>query len=292
MFEFDYETDSRVSGGSIRTATVQAVAADGLRAQVAAEADPGESIWAEIAIPAATVPGIGSRVLVATEQTGESFVIGILGRAPVPERRLELAGGASVRVEDDGAVERLRLFSADDRLLLEYDTATGRLALNAPSGDLTLTSAEGDIVLDAARAVRVSGHSVEATARSHVHLGASGGAARSLLRLDPATLRMASPHLGVTSRSGTVHLEECRYRSGRTAARVDHLQVVADRIERVVGQLHETVERAYTRVKELLEVRARRVRTLVQRSWQVSAKRAFLRSKDEFKVKGETIHLG
>jgi hypothetical protein len=221
-------------------------------------ADEPPSAEAQVTLTAGAPPESGDRVLVAWSPD-EAFVVGVLARgAPAAgARTMHLSDGAAVRVSGHGASERVQLVASDRALLMEYEPALGRLRLNAPAGNLELASPAGDIVLQAAGAVRLAG----------------------------ATL-------AVTAGQARLHLERSSFIGHEVEARVGAVRLVAGRIERVVDQIHEQANRVYQTVRETLQLRAGRVRSVVAGTYYMKARRTTMKVDDDFKVKGERIHLG
>lgn len=299
MLTTDAEALSTAPGTFIKTATVVADPDEAGFVRVRPEEASGEpELRAQVAVAAGHPPAPGDRALITFSDADEAFLIGLIPRrAPHASRSREeipLSDGSSLRLSGTAPVERLTLLSPDRRPLLEYDAANGRVTLNAPTGDLELVSREGDIVLDASRSVRLRGQAVEATGRSRVGLGIEDGSGKavSLVSLDPSTTRIAGPVLTVGARRANLHLEEAVYTGKRLSATIGSLTAVIRRLERIVEEVHERANRVYTTVRELLEVRAERIRTLVKSSYRLRTKRAFLKSDEDFKVKGDQIHLG
>lgn len=215
-----------------------------------------EAYEAELAVPAPAPLEPGRRVLVTLADDGKAYVTGILDqRLPGVGAR---AGGTASVVEDE-AGERIEVRDEADELVFRYDPTTGSARLRVPRGGLSVAAPEGDLTLAAGGTVRLHGESVELAARSRVRLTVHDLAARALSSI----------------------------RLGRRTTRIS-----AERIETVADRLTERVGSAYRHVKELLQTRAGRVRTLVSGTWRARSKRADLKSEENFKVDGRRIHLG
>ena len=225
---------------------------------------PHPGVEAELALSAGAAPEPGDRVLVAWSPQ-ECFVIGVLARnghpatasLPAAARDIRLSDGTSVRVGGSGAGERVQFISPDEQLVMEYEPALGRLRLNAPSGNLELASAMGDIVLHAAGAVRLAGSA-----------------------------------LTVTAKRARLNVEQSTWVGDRLVARVGAVHLVARRVERVVDEIHEQANRVYRTVRDTLQLRAGRVRAVVDGTYYMKARRTFMKADDDFKVKSDKIHLG
>lgn len=245
-------------GAGFCRAVVEEVSPSDGSARVRLDRDDRPEVDATLALSGGSRPAGGDRVLVA-HGTDESFVIAVLERAsgdPAPTCH-RLTDGSTVRVEGEGAEERMRLRSPRDELLVEYDPGAGRLRLNAAAGDLELCSAAGDIVLNA------------------------GG-----------TLRLAGSAIAVSSRRARLDVERTDVTGDEVRVRLGTLRLVVRRIERVADRVYETADRVFRTVRETLQLRAGRVRSIVRATYHLKARKAFLKSDEDFKVKGDQIHLG
>lgn len=67
---------------------------------------------------------------------------------------------------------------------------------------------------------------------------------------------------------------------------------IADRVETLAGSIVEKARNAYRTVERLSQLTTGRMRTLVDETYHLKSKRAFLKSEEDFKIKGDKIHLG
>ena len=80
--------------------------------------------------------------------------------------------------------------------------------------------------------------------------------------------------------------------SKRLNAKVGYARLVFDRLETFADTLVEQAKNVYRTVAELTQLRTGRLRTLVDETYQCKANKVFMKSEDDFKIKGEKIHLG
>jgi hypothetical protein len=80
--------------------------------------------------------------------------------------------------------------------------------------------------------------------------------------------------------------------SQRLNAKVSYAKFVFDRLETFADTVVEQAKNVYRTVAQLTQLRSGRMRTLVDETYQFKANKAFLKSEDDFKIKGEKIHLG
>lgn len=80
--------------------------------------------------------------------------------------------------------------------------------------------------------------------------------------------------------------------SQRLNAKVTYAKFVFQRLETFTDTLIEQAKNVYRSVAQLTQLRTGRMRTFVDETYQFKANKAFLKSEDDFKIKGEKIHLG
>ena len=152
----------------------------------------------------------------------------------------------------DDAIE---LRDGRGRLMVRY--ADGHAEIHAPSGDLTL-AAPGRVVLRSGSDVKID----------------------------------AARNLDVEAQSGEVKLGTAKLVARQVATSattmVHHVERYQLKAERVVEQARE----AFRDVREVLQMRVGRMRTLVREDHTLHAKRNVMVSKEETKVDGERILLG
>jgi hypothetical protein len=80
--------------------------------------------------------------------------------------------------------------------------------------------------------------------------------------------------------------------STKLNANAGYARFVFGRLETAMDTLVEQAKNVYRTVKQLTQLRTGRLRTLVDETYQFKADKVFMKSEDDFKVKGEKIHLG
>jgi hypothetical protein len=183
-------------------------------------------------------------------------------------QEIALADGATVKVHD-GAVAEVR--DACDRLLVRYEN--GRAEIAAPAGDLVLSAPGGRVVVRAASDVVIE-------------------AERDLLQ-------RAGQRAGVEARklhvkSGEAHLETAQ--ATVVAERIlTTARVLAHNVERfevTATRLLEKTRETYREAADLLQTRAGRLRTLVEDTYSLHARRTTIVSKEETSIDGKKVLLG
>lgn len=78
----------------------------------------------------------------------------------------------------------------------------------------------------------------------------------------------------------------------RLDVKTTHTKWIVERLETLAETIVETAKNAYRTVEQLAQLRTGRMRTLVDETYQFKSKNAFLKAEEDFKIKGEQIHLG
>lgn len=92
----------------------------------------------------------------------------------------------------------------------------------------------------------------------------------------------------ISAPKGAVHLDAAK---GVTLS-APAVEIRAEAIEMEATTLTQRIESAFQWVKDLLQIRAGRLRSVVEGSAHQMAERTFIRSEKETKVDGEKIYLG
>lgn len=251
----------------------------------------GDEADAELAMVEAPELLVGDRVLV-TASGDHAWVIGVLGES---RRRIRARTGASAEIVRTGeGQDRIRVLDEDDSILFEYNPEQNRGELRMPRGDLDITAPGGNLTLGAGGSVRLCGESVDMMATSALRMGVRDLASGELntIRLGQQGTRIDTRRTTLATGDIDVQMSRTRVRGDSVSSRVGVVRTTADRIETVAETVTQEIGSLYQNVRELLQTRAGRLRTLVKGVWQTRSRRADLKSKETFRVDGERIHLG
>lgn len=236
-------------------------------------------------------PGVGDEVLVALDERGAAYVIGVLRALRLVHDGAGVAtrDGSTATVEEEDGHEVLRVRGAGGRLLFEHRPQERRSVVHAPEGDLCLRADAGDLTLQAARAVRVEAPEIRVDAGRRARVSTPDGE----LDLDGPDARL---------RAGTIDARAARARLRADHARLSarRLLTVADRVKHVATEVLEThagrlVERAresYRDVEELSQTRAGRLKLVAERTLSVLGLDTRIKARRDVKVLGDKIYLG
>lgn len=258
--------------------------------QIAGQSDP---LPARSALSNTATLRVNDEVLVAGEDPNHLYIIGVIrtaspsGHRPV---KVEIDRGAHAIVKE----KQLSVFSDQGELIFEYMPSKGRsrvwvesgsLKVDAPSGDLSLSS--GSALCLQAEDVQIKGHS-----SVNIEVKKPNGFAGSAVSLQNQRLQMNAPELRAAAQRGHWHIQDTRYIGKTGIVCMGHLQLFTDKLETLAQSVVEKAKDIFRTVTHLYQVRAKRKRSSVETTYHVKAKDMFFKSDEDFKVRGDQIHLG
>lgn len=187
-----------------------------------------------------------------------------------PTAEIRSSDGSRAVLRRDSGAEVLETRDARGRLVFEFHPATGRAVVHIP-GSLEVQS-EGEI--------RFRGRSIALEAERNVAITSEGAA----IRLDHA--------LAIEAGQTRIDSGEIALHAGLVQAETREVRFQAERLEQTIGRALLTARELLQRVHGLVHTRAGRVRTQTRADFTLQAKTANLVAGGEFRVQGETIHLG
>jgi hypothetical protein len=257
------------------------------------------SVWAERAMPFDCELGWGDCVLVAGSESEDLYVIGVLGSpkpaplsTPEPTRELALSNGMRAESPDG---ESLSVYAPDGRVLFRHDGASGSSRIDLPGGDVEFVAPSGSIDFVAAEKIRfTSREAIELSSLAGVRIAAHDALKKvtSLLSVTPRKVGIGSEDLDVQARKAEFSIDEASYRGQRLSATLQQIKSVVKRSESVAETLIEKAKNSYRSVEALSQLSAGRVRSVINGTYELKSKNAFLKSDEDFKIDGEKIHLG
>ena len=264
---------------------------DGTRMRLLLEGYPLEGdLWARNAVPDPNPFQPGDMVLVVGEELEDLYVIGVLTRgnpSGAIENKIALSKGAQAKTEGPPGEQCLKVFSPNNELIFQYDEKSGSTRVNMETGDIEFITKNGNITFAANKEIMFRGRTIGITGAKGICLGIMDtlGKLRSTLTLQPQGMKIDSSEVDIDAERGEVHIEETKYTGKRFLGKVDRLESIAGSVIAKAVNIYQTVE-------ELSQMKAGRVRTLVDKTFHLKSKKAFVKAEEDFKIKGEKIHLG
>lgn len=199
---------------------------------------------------------------------------------------LDLGHGARAVVSED---HELSVYAPDGQLVFEYDPATGRQRVVAPAGRLEIVSAR-DVTLRSGNEISLEARRV--TLRGSEAVALRCGRGRTGMELSRREMRLASDRLLVAAEKTEVTSGETTLAGNRIEGAFERARLVAGRVESVARTVIEKAGNVYRSVENLAQLRAGRVRTLVEGSHVCRARKATLYAQEDVRVQADKIHLG
>ncbi|MDX1692253.1 MAG: DUF3540 domain-containing protein [Ketobacteraceae bacterium] len=206
-------------------------------------------------------------------------------------------GGASAALSADSE-HCIQVFDEKQQLIFEYDAQAGVTRLSIPEGDLELATRQGSIRLKAADEVSLEGRDVNVLATESIGLRVIDLGKQllkpvgSTLRLLPHQLRAAAQNLEVGADDANLSVSRLQYRGEELHAVVTRALGVFEKVETRAKSLWQTTDNLVSKVREAAQLRAGRVNQLVDGTIQVKSEKAIHKTRKDFKVQAERIHLG
>ncbi len=219
-------------------------------------------VWAAPAMPHSYQFKWGDTVLAAGDNDN-FYIIGILGGSA--KDRLTLTSGARAEVAESPEEEKLKVFSKEGGLIFEYDAKTGKSRVDIPVGDLEVVTKDGNIDFISEKDIRF---------------------------FSKNSIDLKSRKMGMTADRGEIHLEDTQYTGKTVAGRIDTVKLVMKRCETIAETMIEKAKNVYRTVEKLSQLKTGRLRTMVKETSQFKSRKAFFKADEDFKIKGDKIHLG
>lgn len=248
-------------------------------------------VEAQKAIPGQLYPG--DRVLVLSEDSDHTYIIGILEQKTVAGAevdRLALDGGTyAVRDRDS-----VKVFSRKRELLFEYDEKECKTRINLDSGDLEFVTRNGNINFVAGRDILLNGHAVGITSRNGIVMGIMDklGKLKSAFTIKENDLHLQSQLVSVEAEKGDLHINESAIRGKRISVQMDSASLTINRLETTAQTIISKAKNMYHMIEQLSQLKTGRMRTIVENTFHFKSKKAMLKSDEDFKIRAEKIHLG
>jgi len=252
-----------------------------------------------IAVPFAGSLKVGDEVLAMGDVFSDMYVIGVLTSKNSHMKKLKLeklkvSNGAYAMVDETLDSPALKLFSKRNELLIEYDPESEKVRINVDSGDLEFLTRNGDIIFDSANNIQLKGQNIELAGQSGIRLGVIDtlGQIASSFILRPCKTSLSSSKLTITARQGEIQLKELRFVSSKFLGKIKDSQLIVDKLSTIANSINETAKNVYKTVEQLTQLKTGRMRTLVESTFHLKAKKTYMKSQEDFKVKADKIHLG
>lgn len=213
------------------------------------------------------------------------------------ESSVKTSQGASAMLSDTSP-DTLQVFDAKNQLIFEYDASAGVTRMVVPEGDLELATQSGSIRLKAADEVAIESKDVNVVATESLALKVIDISKQllrpvgSTLSLLPHKAKMAAQSMEVGADDAKVSATRMTYRGEELSAVVERAASMFDKVETKAKSIWQTSDNLVTKVKDAVQMRAGRINQQVEGTIQTKSEKAVHKTKKDFKVQAERIHLG
>ena len=276
----------------IRTARVICAATDRIYRVRFEDQGQGQEMRAHMAMPVCSSLENGERVLVACQNTVMAYIIGVLDPGP---QAIRASQGAGARVQGEGLDQRIVVHDEHEQPIFEYRPASGCSVIKALRGDLQLAAPNGCIDLKAGRGVRLHTEGdVAVTSDQSVRITVAGSPDLSdqELRLDRDGIHMGVHEMDVIAGQGRIRIARAVYHGKQLQSSVDRARMIYGKLEISAQRIWERSGQVLRSVRNLCQIQAGRLRTLVQGAHHVQCERSTLIAKKDVRIDGEKINLG
>ncbi len=239
----------------------------------------------------------GDEVLTMADDSGETYIVGVLAcrkQAKRPDAKIRLADGAVAHIDRTSANQSLKLYSRKNELLIDYQSQTGTVRVNAASGNLEFSANHGSIAFHSAKTIHIDGNHVAVNARAGLQLGVQHPqeTAGPTIAMQTKKMHLTAPVFDLTAQRAQLFLKETRIAGKKLLGRIGNVQFISRKIESVADTVLARAKNVYRTISELSQLKAGRQRTIIENTSHTKAQKTILKSVTDFKVKAEKIHLG
>lgn len=96
----------------------------------------------------------------------------------------------------------------------------------------------------------------------------------------------------MSAERGNIQIAEAALTGSRFLANFREGKLIVNRFESAFQTLTEKARNAFRTVEQLTQLRAARIRTLVESTYFFRARKAFIKSEEDYKIRAGKIHLG
>ena len=236
--------------------------------------------------------GIGDKVLIAGEGSVSGYIIGTLD--PEQPAAIRTADGAGARISGQGQDQAIAVHDHRGQTVFEYYPGSGRSVVSAPKGDLQLRAPDGNIELHAGKGISCSGaEAVSISGTQGIRLCAKGrGLPDQSLRMDSDGAHLGVHAIDVAAGQGRFSIARASYHGKQVASSVDRARMTYNRLEIRAQRILQRSEHLFHQVRQLCQVQAGRLRTLVHGAHHIQSERTTLIAKEDVHIDGKKINLG
>jgi len=260
------------------------------------EAPDEGAVWARMSLIGIPEIAYGDTVLIIGDDSDNMYVVGMLARNEDSpgQNKVTLENGAYAQTLGTGEKQKLQVFSHKHALVFEYNAEQNKARVNMESGNLEFITRNGDIAFKSSQNIRLEGHSIALQSCSDVRLKIINALGRILSSstVQPRKMKLQTSELRVTSQHGAFQIEKTEYSGQTVRGQISHVKLITHKIETLAQNVIAKAKNIYKTVEGLTQLQTGRLRTLINSTYHMKSKNAYMNSDEDFKVKADKIHLG
>jgi hypothetical protein len=285
-------------------ATVVEVGEDSLYRVSGEFTDAGQGkvdlVWAFLSIELLHDLDVGDTVLVTGETLNACYIIGIIKRHTIkrfkaePTRLVSKQGAYAQTINEQGK-ESIQIKYENDNLVFEYDTELQRATLSVAKGDLCLNAPDGEIQFFSSKGINcrsLGDVHLESQSKINLNVPSSSATPVSTLELTAQRASLSAAACDIKTKQANLLAEHTKVEGESLIATLARSKLVIERLETVAQRICQRAVNIFSRVENLQQTQAGKVRTLVTDDYYLKAKHTDIHAEQDVKINGDKIHLG
>ncbi len=253
------------------------------------------SIKAQNALITSYTPRLGDKVLVCGESLNVCYITGLLSQQTSDKKKkIESASGAKAILNDENEREILAIEDKHGHVIFEYDTATAKSKVYAPTGDLSFNAPNGNVEINSGQQITlrsIGSVTLESLTAAQISVSSPDNK-RSSVNITENGILLSSEKLGLNAQKANFNINKAHYNGSLFKASLRNSKLMIGKIETTASRVIGRFKNVYKQVEELHQTRAKRIRTLVDDEYQLRSQNCNINAEKTVKIDGEKIHLG
>jgi len=256
--------------------------------------------WAFLSIELLNDLQLGDTVLITGETLDACYIIGVVKRNTIkhidsePTRLMSKHGAYAQTITEQGK-ESIQIKDENDNLVFEYDTEQQRATLSVAKGDLCLNALDGEIQFFSSKGINCrSLGDVKLESQSEIKLQVPSASATpvSALQLTAQRACLSAKACDIKTRQANLLADHTKVEGESLIATLARSRLVIERLETVAQRVFQRAVNIFSRVENLQQTQAGKVRTLVSEDYYLKAQHTDIHAEQDVKINGDKIHLG
>ncbi|BCE02024.1 DUF3540 domain-containing protein [Marinicellulosiphila megalodicopiae] len=246
-------------------------------------------------------PSVGDTVLVNGDNFKLCYIIGVIDAVTKNEatihpnkiNEIKNTNGAVAKSYTKEGSECLAVEDENGFLLFEYDSVKKQSKIFSPKGDLTFSALEGGINLYSAEHIKC--HSIGAIdlqSSTAAQLRVANHEKQTAINLSNEAMSISTNQLALEANQAQVNVDHSHLVGKTLNTVLDHSKLMVTKLETHAGRILENAKNIYRNIEQLSQTKAKRMRTMVEKDYQLKSESSTIHAKKNINIDGEKINLG